>query len=72
MLCNTLVAPRRTLDENVRPTIFSENRIGFRNIGPAAVDGRWSNYGDHLQLMIESVQIEWERILIANRIHLPS
>jgi hypothetical protein len=45
---------------------------GFRNIGPAAVDVRWSDYGDYLELMIESVQIEWERILIANRIHLPS
>lgn len=56
----------------MRPAIFSENRSGFRNIGPAAVDARWSDPGDYLQLMIESVQIEWERILIANCIHLPS
>ena len=51
--------------------IMSGNR-SFRNIGPAAVDARWSDYGDYLQLMIESGQIEWKRILIANRIHLPS
>jgi hypothetical protein len=61
--------PRRTLEENVRPAIFSENNIGTRNIGPAAVDARWSNYGVYLQRMIESVQIEWERILIASRIY---
>ena len=51
---------------------MSRKPFGIRITGPAAVDGRWSNYGDCLQPINESVQIEWERILIANRIHLPS
>lgn len=33
------------------------------NIGITAVDSRWSNYGVYLQRFIESVQIQWERIL---------
>jgi len=33
------------------------------HIGITAVNARWSNYGVYLQRLIESVQIQWERIL---------
>jgi hypothetical protein len=61
--------PRKTLAQHVRPAIFAENKIGTSNIGPIAVDAKWSNYGVYLQRMIETVQIEWERILIASRVY---
>lgn len=61
--------PRRTLDQHVRPAIFSENKFGTQNIGPTAVDARWSNYGVYLQRMIETVQIEWDRTLAASKIY---
>jgi len=37
----------------------SDNKFGTMNIGPTAVDARWSNYGVYLQRMIETVQIQW-------------
>jgi hypothetical protein len=55
--------PRQNLAQHVRPAIFAENKIGTSNIGPIAVDARWSNYGVYLQRLLESVQIQWERIL---------
>ena len=61
--------PRVTLDQHVRPAIFSENKFGTQNIGPTAVDARWSNYGVYLQRMIETVQIEWDRVLQASKIY---
>jgi hypothetical protein len=48
----------------VRPAILVENKIGTSNIGPTAVDARWSNYGAYLQRMIDTVQIQWERMIV--------
>lgn len=64
--------PRKTLAQHVRPAIFTENKFGTSNIGPTAVDARWSNYGEYLQRLIESVQIEWDRILESSRTYPPS
>jgi hypothetical protein len=47
-----------------RPAVLTENKFGTKNIGPTAVDARWSNYGSYLQRMIDTVQIQWERILV--------
>lgn len=60
-------APR--LEQRVRPAIFSENKIGTANIGPVAFDAKWSNYGQYLQQLIETVQIQWDRILIQSRVY---
>ena len=58
--------PRQQLNQrNVRPAIFSENQIGTKNIGMAAVDARWSNYGVYLQRMIDTVQIQWDALIRA-------
>ncbi len=59
--------PRKVLAIHSRPAIFTENKFGTANIGPTAVDARWSNYGEYLQRLIESVQIEWDRILESGR-----
>lgn len=60
-------APR--LEQRARPAIFSENKIGTANIGPVAFDAKWSNYGQYLQQLIETVQIQWDRILIQSRVY---
>ncbi len=61
--------PRPQLVKTIqtRPAILAENKFGTTNIGPTAVDARWSNYGAYLQRMIDSVQIQWERIVIEQK-----
>jgi hypothetical protein len=59
--------PMITKQQQVRPAILAENKLGTRNIGPTAVDARWSNYGAYLQRMIDTVQIQWERLIIEQR-----
>jgi hypothetical protein len=46
-----------------RPAIFSENQTGVKNLGMAAVNAKWSNYGVYLQRMIETVQRKWDAII---------
>lgn len=64
--------PIITKQQQVRPAIFAENKLGTSNIGPIAVDARWSNYGAYLQRMMETVQLQWEHILNESRIYPPS
>lgn len=53
----------------VRPAILAERLAGTTNIGPTAVDARWSNYGAYLQRMIEAVQTQWEIFLIESKVY---
>lgn len=65
---------RPTLPSSVvraRPTFLLNNDYGTSNIGAAAYDAKWSNYGEYLQKLIESVQIQWERLLIESRVSPP-
>lgn len=64
--------PRPRVTRNVRPAVLMENKIGTSNIGPVAIDARWSQYGEYLQKFIESVQVQWERILDQTRTSPPS
>ena len=58
---------------NTRPAIFAENKFGSApSIGPIAIDPKWSNYGAYLQRLIDSVQTQWERLMIDSRIYPPS
>ncbi len=61
--------PQPKLEKNARPAIFAENKIGTKNIGPVAFDAKWSNYGQYLQQLIETVQVQWERILTQSRVY---
>lgn len=54
---------------NSRPAIFQENKLGTQNIGNIGVDAKWSNYGQYLQKMIDTVQIQWERLLLESKIY---
>ncbi len=58
--------------QQVRPGISPENKFGTMNIGPTAVDARWSNYSVYLQRLIETVQIQWDRILLSSSLYPPS
>ncbi len=61
--------PAPKLEQRARPAIFAEQKIGTRNIGPVAFDAKWSNYGQYLQQLIETVQIQWDRILIQSKVY---
>jgi hypothetical protein len=56
--------PQLTRTVQARPAILAQNNFGTKNIGPTAVDARWSQYGEYLRRMIDTVQIQWERILV--------
>jgi hypothetical protein len=62
--------PRATITRNVRPAIFQENKMGTMNIGLAAYDARWSNYGQYLQKLIEAVQLRWDDLISSSK-HYP-
>lgn len=64
--------PMITQQPKTRPAIFAENKFGSSNIGPIAIDAKWSNYGAYLQRLIESVQAQWDRLLNESRIYPPS
>jgi hypothetical protein len=58
--------PRQTLPTNVtraRPSPLLKNDLGTQNIGAVAYDAKWSSYGEYLKKLIETVQVQWERIL---------
>lgn len=61
--------PRPTLvtQPQVRPAILSEHRVGTANLGVIAHTALKTTYGQYLQRIIETVQIQWERILIEQR-----
>ncbi|MGC4071670.1 MAG: hypothetical protein QM760_04005 [Nibricoccus sp.] len=55
--------PRPKINKRARPAVLADNKFGTDNIGAVAFDARWSNYGQYLQQLIETVQIQWERVL---------
>ncbi len=63
--------PQVVKQQKTRPAIFTENKFGTSNIGPTSVDARWSNYGAYLQRLIDTVQVQWENILISGKIYPP-
>lgn len=60
--------PQAVKQQNTRPAIFAEKKFATPNIGPVAVDAKWGNYGAYLQRMIDTIQTQWERILIESRV----
>jgi len=64
--------PQIVSQQQVRPAILAENKFGTTNIGNIAVDARWSNYGSYLQRMIDTVQVQWERILVESKTYPPA
>ncbi len=62
--------PRDSLvkTQTVRPTILDERLAGTSNIGPTA-DPKWKNHGAYLQRMIDTVQVQWERLLTESKVY---
>ncbi len=56
--------PQAVKTQQVRPAIITEQRIGTTNVGLTSIDAKFSQYGAYLQRMIDSVQIQWERIIL--------
>lgn len=50
-------------EQKARPAIL-ERHVGSTNIGNVAVDAKWGSYGAYLQRFIDTVQIQWERIML--------
>jgi hypothetical protein len=63
--------PRPRLTQ-VRPAILQERSTGVSNAGVIGVDAHFSQYGDYLQELIDTVQIQWERILTSSSTAPPS
>ena len=63
--------PQIVKQQQVRPAIFEENKFGTSNIGPVAIDAKWSNYGAYLQRMIETVQVQFDKLVADSRIYPP-
>jgi hypothetical protein len=57
--------PQVVRQQQVRPAILAENKFGTKNVGLTGIDAKWSNYGAYLQRMIDTVQIQWERLIIS-------
>ena len=63
---------RRTLPASIvkaRPTPLKNNDFGTENIGAVAYDAKWSSYGEYLKKFIDTVQVQWERILYQSNIY---
>ncbi len=56
--------PMVVKQQQVRPAVLAENKFGTTNIGNIAFDAKWSSYGEYLRRMIDTVQIQWERLII--------
>lgn len=63
---------RPTLAPNVvkaRPSPLANREFGTENIGAVAYDAKWSAYGEYMQKFIESVDIQWQRILQQSNVY---
>ncbi|PTX94351.1 hypothetical protein [Opitutus sp. ER46] len=65
--------PRPTIvtQQQVRPAILAENKIGTANVGITAINAKFSNYGAYLQRLVEAVQISWDDLLSAGKTYPP-
>lgn len=63
---------RPTLAPNVvkaRPSPLANREFGTENIGAVAYNAKWSAYGEYLQKFIESVDVQWQRIVEQSNIY---
>ncbi|MCS6243605.1 MAG: hypothetical protein H2172_07115 [Opitutus sp.] len=55
-----------------RASPLANRALGTENIGAVAYNAKWSNYGEYIQKLIETVQSQWDRILDQSRVSPPS
>ena len=58
--------PRKQLVRRVRPAVLQDNSFGTNNVGLVAVNAKFSQYGQYLQQLVETIDSEWRRILNAS------
>lgn len=58
--------PQLAKTQNVRSAVLMENTKGTMNVGPVAIDAKWSEYGEYLNRMIEVIDIYWKELLRAS------
>jgi hypothetical protein len=64
--------PRPTLAPDVvraRPSPLAYREFGTENIGAVAYNAKWSAYGEYMQKFVESVDIQWQRIIQQSNIY---
>ena len=52
-----------------RPTPLANREFGTENIGAIAYNAKWSAYGEYMQKFIESVDIQWQRIVEQSNVY---
>lgn len=57
--------------QQVRPAILAENKAGTRNIGVTAINAKFNDYGLYLQRLIDTVQMEFDRLTGAAAVYPP-
>jgi len=55
-----------------RPAIFAEDLVGTKNIGPAGYDAKWSNYGAYLQRLLDTVQMQFDKLVENSGVYPPT
>lgn len=63
---------RQTLAPSIvkaRQSPLKNNEFGTENIGAVAYNAKWSSYGEYLKKFIDTVQVQWERILYQSNIY---
>ncbi|HVU34140.1 MAG TPA: hypothetical protein VHE61_11945 [Opitutaceae bacterium] len=63
--------PMIVRQQQVRPAIFAENKIGTENVGVIAINAKFNNYGAYLQRLVEAIQLEWDKIVDSSETYPP-
>jgi hypothetical protein len=58
--------------QNVRPAVLADNKVGTQNVGITGIDAKWSNYGQYLQKLIDTVQIQFDDLNGKSRVLPPT
>lgn len=63
--------PRLSSTSLNRSSPLTNRATGVTNMGVIAMDARWSEYGEYLNRLIETVQAQWYKILEESRVSPP-
>ncbi|MDI1319662.1 MAG: hypothetical protein PSW75_05635 [bacterium] len=63
--------PRLSSTSLNRSSILTNRAAGVTNIGIVGMDARWSEYGEYMNRLIETVQAQWYKILEESRVSPP-
>ena len=63
--------PRQASTSLSPTTVLTTRQAGVANIGIVGRDKRWSEYGEYLNEMLQTIQVTWYRILEESRVSPP-